>query len=451
MLHLTATDAIRQIIKNDFPVPRIPPPEPPPPPLFGDALSKPDEVPSSQSSTATNKENAPPARPPVPPFSVSTSQATIEASQADTEAPSIPQSLLELYSAIRDTLNKSFSKFPPHTIQRLAELIVSPKQHYQFLPSYLRALDRVVCVSSSADIFPLPQAGLPGGTPGTLLNGVGSGASTPSLTSLGSDESLGGALLTPIPWLKPERAVEERVSPTQAQALNSLHGQQSGNSNGGNELKSEETEMVDGPNGVGRIETVSVVNGVLVTQSTGNGSSPQTSPTRARPAEGAGAAASVEESLREAGAVTQGELIRLEQEAGVVPVSVASRSPQRARMSTGATDVEGSPLSDSEMVDDGEGDDEGKDEAPHARGPEEIGAEDVGPGQERLGSPGVLDMERAVGRNLHHGEQSTPKDAEMQDNQAGSSDVDMAETESKADSSKAEPETELEQSKDETK
>lgn len=276
----------------------------------------------------------------------------------------------------------------------------------------------------------------------------------PTLASLGSDESLGGALLTPIAWLKPERAVADGMSEPQAHSLGALHGQGNGQQAGnGNELKSEETEMVEGPNGVGRIETVSVINGVLSTVSqSGNGSSPQTSPTRAR--SGDGAAASVEESLREAGAVTQGELIRLEQEAGVVPVSVASRSPQRPRMPVGAGDMEGSPQSDSEMVDDGEGDDEAKEETPHARGPEEIGAEDVGPGQERLGSPGVLDMERAVGRNLPHGEatgsadQASSKDAEMADTQVAGPDVDMEDKE-KAEASEAVPDAEAD-SKDET-
>lgn len=88
---------------------------------------------------------------------------------------------------------------PPHTIQRLAELILRPTRHYRTLPAYLRAVDRVVAVSSTADIFPLPRAG-----PGDLPNGIANGTSTGFMVtddSLGSDESLGGALLTPIPWL----------------------------------------------------------------------------------------------------------------------------------------------------------------------------------------------------------------------------------------------------------
>lgn len=362
--------------------------------------------------------------------------------------PQIPQSLLDLHGSICEQLNKSFSKFPPHTIQRLAELVLYPTQHYRFLPSYLRALDRVVCVSSSADIFPLPQAAMPVSR-GSLTNGTGEPdlPPLPAVNSLGSDESLGGALLTPIPWLRPERIVEDGISPTQAQALNQLHGQPS---QGQNELKSEETEMVDGPNGVGRIETVSVVNGVLSSISSGgaaNGSpsstSPQSSPTRPQ-ADNSASAPSVEESLREAGAVTQGELIRLEQEAGVVPVSVASRSPQRHRTqpSSGAGDAPMSPPADSETVDDGKGEEDTVDESPHARGPAEISAEDVGPGQQRLGSPGELDMEKAVGRSSQPEEapervaRDEMKDAEKAESeerrQPARQDVEMKESEGRA-------------------
>jgi hypothetical protein len=84
------------------------------------------------------------------------------------------------------------------------------------------------------------------------------------------------------------------------------------------------------------------------------------------------------------GGVTQGELLRQEQRAGVVPVS----------------QLEGN-----------RGDSNGlgeEDETPHARGPEEIGMEDMGPqgsgsASQRAG-PGVamqgIDIEAAVGRKV---------------------------------------------------
>ena len=178
-------------------------------------------------------------------------------------------------------------------------------------------------------------------------------SSTPPTSGLGSDESLGGALLTPITWL----------SKSNAGTRSPLEG----------EVKTESTEMIDGPNGPGGVETVSVsVNGIP-------------SATRAEgpvsmPGDINGAAA----SLRMEGGVTQGELLRQEQRAGVVPVS----------------QLEGN-----------RGDSDGlgeEDETPHARGPEEIGMEDMGPqgagsASQRSG-PGVamqgIDIEAAVGRKI---------------------------------------------------
>lgn len=117
----------------------------------------------------------------------------------------LPQALQFMLTSIESTLRQSFSSKPPHTIQRLAELVLRPARHYRTLPAYLRAVDRVVSVSSGADIFPLPLSVPPSATiDGTLSNGVNGAATNYSLfndTGLGSDESLGGALLTPIPWL----------------------------------------------------------------------------------------------------------------------------------------------------------------------------------------------------------------------------------------------------------
>jgi hypothetical protein len=65
----------------------------------------------------------------------------------------------------------------------------------------MRALDRVVSVTSTADVFPFPmQSGAATAQPNGTLNGA---QATFSLhdDALGSDEALGGALLTPIPWL----------------------------------------------------------------------------------------------------------------------------------------------------------------------------------------------------------------------------------------------------------
>jgi hypothetical protein len=176
------------------------------------------------------------------------------------------------------------------------------------------------------------------------------GTSTSIQNSLGSDESLGGALLTPISWLR---------NPSQM------------NNSGGNgtvselegEVKTESTETIDGPNGAGSIETVSVsVNGISsITLS--SSPAPETG------------------GLRAEGGVTQGELLRQEQRAGVVPA---------AQLSSSRGSIDG----------DGE-----EDEVPHVRGPDEIGMEDMGPqaaGTIVTNGPlhGMhgIDVEAAVGR-----------------------------------------------------
>jgi hypothetical protein len=139
--------------------------------------------------------------------------------------------------------------------------------------------------------------------------------------------------------------------------------------------------MVEGPNGMGGVETVSVsVNGISSTR--GDSGSPSN------------AAESTEVSLRAEGGVTQGELLRQEQRAGVVPVAQLAGS-------RGDTD--------------GAGED---DEMPHARGPEEIGMEDMGPqsagsaierGGLHMAMQGI-DVEAAVGRKAEAKEEVKPEE-----------------------------------------
>ncbi|KAL4977554.1 hypothetical protein BDW66DRAFT_132589 [Aspergillus desertorum] len=126
---------------------------------------------------------------------------SLPASQAGRATVTLPAPLLLILQSIQSTLRSLFSSKPPHTIQRLAELILSPNAHYQTLPAYLRAVDRVVSVTSSADVFPFPkQSGAATAQPNGTLNGAQTTFVLPD-DALGSDEALGGALLTPIPWL----------------------------------------------------------------------------------------------------------------------------------------------------------------------------------------------------------------------------------------------------------
>ncbi len=114
--------------------------------------------------------------------------------------------------------------------------------------------------------------------------------------------------------------------------------------------------------------------------------------------------------------MTQGELLRLEQRAGVVPASQLARSPLNGNASSGATAAadpasaaaQDPPADTSPEVamttGDAAADD---DEMPHARGPDEIGAADTGPQIGSGGQPFVagaavelqaIDVEAAVGR-----------------------------------------------------
>ena len=277
---------------------------------------------------------------------------------------------------ILSVLRTNFTQYPPHTIQRLSELVLFPRQHYRNLVPYLHALDRVVHVTSGANTYPLPPALPEIGAMSLLANGPGSGAAgglsidIAAANTPGSDEALGGALLTPIPWLA-RRAngtgsedgsdagssspLSASGNPAQFQ-LQSQQQRQGGQLEG--RVRTESTETIEGPNGIGSIETVSVsVNGI--------------------PSTGAAAALLTQRA----------DLVRQQQ--------------QQAQDSLAAEE-------DAIMGENVQGEDE--DEIPHARGPEEIGLADTGP-QSALaasyiaggGTPmdvEAIDVEAAVGRRV---------------------------------------------------
>ncbi|KAL3464707.1 hypothetical protein BJX64DRAFT_88918 [Aspergillus heterothallicus] len=206
-------ERLENIVYNTFPMPEFPP-EPSSPLRVQQQylnptspfLHDPNSIPSS-----SNKENAappdlqtPPRPPPsstIPPSSSERVPDSLPASQVGASTATLPAPLLLIYQSIQSTLRSLFSSKPPHTIQRFAELILRPNAHYRTLPAYLRALDRVISVTSSADVFPLPsQGGTGAAQPTSAINGA-ENTFILADTSFGSDESLGGALLTPIPWL----------------------------------------------------------------------------------------------------------------------------------------------------------------------------------------------------------------------------------------------------------
>lgn len=345
-----------------------------------------------------------------------------------------------MLAEITGILSETFHTYPPHTIQRLAELVLEPRRHYRSLPAYLHAVDRVVHVTSGNNIYPLPPAipdmshmSINGLVDGPEGNGAGNGesesgqaiwASSSNGAPIGSDEALGGALLTPIPWLARRPANGDGGSesgesstlgseggpsplgPAAATGTGQGQGQQRQSQSRQFEMqvRTESTETIDGPNGMGSIETVSVVNGIS-----------SLSP------------------AQQQRVITQGELIRQEQRAGVVPVSQLTRTgPVVVTSSSGggaSTAASAEVGADTTMSEDeatateqrkGEGEalkhnssekpdeDMADEETPHARGPDIIGAADMGPQTPSSSTFSIssagnvevrgIDVEAAVGR-----------------------------------------------------
>lgn len=371
-----------------------------------------------------------------------------------------------MLAEITGVLNETFHTYPPHTIQRLAELVLEPRKHYRSLPSYLHAVDRVVHVTSGNNIYPLPPAipdmshmHINGVTeaPGAQDEGSDQKSELPTQAiwasssaggaPIGSDEALGGALLTPIPWLARRTANggdgssesgESSTLGSEAGGPSLTVGQGAGSNTGASssptsqqrqgrqfemQVRTESTETIDGPNGMGSIETVSVsINGI-----------------------------SSLSAAQQQRVITQGELIRQEQRAGVVPVSQLARSGPVVVASTpqvpstaaeegadtamgegeGEGDGEAHKDTSSEKSDDDMADEE---EAPHARGPDLIGAADMGP--QKTGSSSTfsishggnvevrgIDVEAAVGRK---NESQIPPTHSQGEGGAGSEDSDSA-------------------------
>ncbi|KAM0806370.1 hypothetical protein BDR22DRAFT_816570 [Usnea florida] len=280
-------------------------------------------------------------------------------------ANTLPPPLLSLLSTIQSTLRSGFPTAPPYTAQRLAELLLHPTRHYKTLPSYLRALDRIVSVASPATVFPLQTLTPATNTNGRLLNGT----SSPPSPDRADKDFIGGAELTEIPW-----ATKTDEGPTTP-----LHNNGNNGPTSTSDLRTESTSLIDGPNGAGSVETVTVnVNGVH---------SSTTHPRNNNDNDDGN-------SNVVSHGITQGELLRQEQEAGIVPVPAPTPNGRVTRSSTAASaaatravggDVEN--IIGAEEV-----------EPVHARGPDVIGMEDMGPQAPGSGLAGGIDLEGALGR-----------------------------------------------------
>lgn len=122
------------------------------------------------------------------------------------------------------------TRHPPFTIQRLAELIDHPRQHYSSLPKYLRALTRAISVTSDQTAFTEDSStNLYASTStaslddpsiaGMGLNPNSNSIHTPTKRPINSIKSRSNSisstilpLLSPIPWLV--TTIENPFSPT---------------------------------------------------------------------------------------------------------------------------------------------------------------------------------------------------------------------------------------------
>ncbi|KAJ6129772.1 hypothetical protein N7512_002552 [Penicillium capsulatum] len=233
-------ERLEHIVHNVFPMPKVPrgsrgqqPFQPQP---------KTNDVPPESS----NKENAAPGDPQSPSPAAPNSQSTeripdLQPQSAPQTSDSLPPPLALLVKNIRSAIESFFTEKPPHTIQRFAELILRPTAHYRTLPAYLRAVDRVISVTSGADVFPFNAAATTIPQSNGFVhpaNSAGIYLTSDHAHGLGSDESLGGALLTPIPWLtnvslegEDGNVLEgEETGPTQAQEAPPTEGVGAGTS-----------------------------------------------------------------------------------------------------------------------------------------------------------------------------------------------------------------------------
>ena len=228
-----------------------------------------------------------------------------------------------------------------------------------------------------------------------MLNGT----SSPSPDPADDADFIGGAELTEIPWAPKPVAADTTLEGTPTTA--------NGAPTNASDLRTESTSLIDGPNGLGGVETVTVANGVTTSTTMPREDSTASTPTIS-------SATATGTSTPQHG-ITQGELLRQEQEAGIVPVpspvhsSQGGSSNRVTRSSAAASAVASRAVG---IVGTDVLEDETAGEAPvleeetvHARGPGVIGMEDMGPQAPGSGLEGGIDVERALGRR---GEIITP-------------------------------------------
>ncbi|BFZ57456.1 hypothetical protein PYCC9005_004508 [Savitreella phatthalungensis] len=150
-----------------------------------------------------------------------------------------------------DVLGQQLDEFkdaPPHTVQRLAELLADPGRWYDGAPDkFYRALERVLTVTSTTADFPVEPVG-------------------PSDAVVGGHQIAQDALLIPIPWLKHDSdATLPDTAPSTAQSADVIRandGEDSGHGSAG-------AGGVRSGNSVNGNTTTTMPNGVKITYTSG--------------------------------------------------------------------------------------------------------------------------------------------------------------------------------------
>ncbi|KAI9598916.1 hypothetical protein BDF19DRAFT_462355 [Syncephalis fuscata] len=73
---------------------------------------------------------------------------------AEDIADEIEEMIIPIRQVVMDCLDNNFESGPPFTIQRLAELVLKPTEHYNEPDKYLRAVQRMVMVTSTPFDYP---------------------------------------------------------------------------------------------------------------------------------------------------------------------------------------------------------------------------------------------------------------------------------------------------------
>ncbi|BFZ64041.1 hypothetical protein YB2330_005179 [Saitoella coloradoensis] len=128
----------------------------------------------SRSLLARLEENTGAFAPPSIPRPGGASESAAAPVQGDSPKASLPPDLQALLSRLISVIQRFTG--PPFTVQRIAELIARPREHYSDIGKYLRALERNLSVTSAIDAFPLlpiePSNDVPRFTDGSSTSGI---------------------------------------------------------------------------------------------------------------------------------------------------------------------------------------------------------------------------------------------------------------------------------------